>query len=225
MFNIFLKNVKNNTLKKQNNMNFIQFNEKMASFSIFSLKDIKKVDPSFDRRRLSEWQEKGYIKKVVKNFYVFSDLQIKEQSLFLIANQIYEPSYVSLEMAFSWHHLIPEGVYTITSVTSKKTTEFKTEFGNFNYKHIKATLLFGYDLVKYDNRNILISDIEKTVLDYIYFNSQIKTVKDFEGLRFNVSEFKEKADMIKFYKYLEMFDNKQMKKRVKSFIKYIENYA
>ena len=61
------------------------------------LRDIRSVDKSSHRRRLSDWQEKGYIRKVINGYYVFTDLDIKEDELFEIANRIYSPSYVSLQ--------------------------------------------------------------------------------------------------------------------------------
>ena len=70
----------------------------------------------------------------------------------------------------------------------------------------------------------MVAEIEKAVLDYLYLNPHIKDAKDFEGLRFNVSEFKAKANMDKFKKYTKAFDSKALSKRVNKFVKYI-NYA
>lgn len=205
-------------------MQFIELKEKLKGFVVFSLGDIRKIETDFDLRRLNEWADKKYIKSVRRGFYIFSDLQINEQSLFLIANIIYQPSYVSLEMALSLYGLIPESVYGITSVTSQKTNNFKTDFGNFIYKHIKPELMFGYELREYGNHRYLVAEIEKAVLDYLYLNPKIKDEKDFEGLRFNVSEFKAKADMAKFQKYLDAFGSKALSARAGKFINYI-NYA
>src|SRR3989338_11587014 len=36
-----------------------------------------------------------------------------------IANRLYGPSYVSLEYALGFYRLIPETVYTVTSITTK----------------------------------------------------------------------------------------------------------
>ncbi len=205
-------------------MNFIEFKEKLGSFAVFHLKDIRKIEANFDLRRLNEWQKKGYLKIVRREYYTFSDLEINEQTLFLIANKIYSPSYISLEMAFSYYNLIPETVYGITSATSNKTNNFKTDFGEFIYRHIKPELMFGYKLVEYKNHNFRIAEIEKAVLDYFYLNSHLKTENDFIEMRFNSEEFKTLADRNKLNRYLETFNNKSLEKRVKRFLKYI-NYA
>jgi len=205
-------------------MNFVEFKKKLGSFAVFSLKDIRKIEANFDLRRLNEWQKKGYLKIIRREYYIFSDLEINEQVLFLIANKIYSPSYISLEMVFSYYNLIPEAVYGITSVTSNKTNNFKTDFGEFIYRRIKPELMFGYKLVEYKNHNFRIAEIEKAVLDYFYLNPHLKTENDFIEMRFNSEEFKISADRSKLNRYLKAFDNKSLEKRVKRFLKYI-NYA
>lgn len=204
-------------------MQFLELKDSLKDFIVFSTKDIEKVDNSFHTQRLSEWQRKGYIKKITKEYYTFADLDLNEQGLFFIANKIYSPSYISLEMAFSLYNLIPEAVYGITSVTSQKTHTFKTDFGEFIYRHMKPELIFGYKLVEYKNQNYKIAEIEKSVLDYFYLNSHLQTENDFSELRFNAEEFKERANMEKFYRYLKEFKNKSLEKRIRRFLKYIQH--
>lgn len=204
-------------------MQFIEFKEKLKDFAVFSLNDIRKIETDFDLRRLNEWAGKNYIKKIRRGYYIFSDLRINEQILFLIANTIYRPSYISLEMAFSLYNLIPEAVYGITSVSSQKTNSFKTDVGSFIYKHLKPELIFGYELKRYNDYNYMVAEVEKAVLDYFYLNSHIKDINDFKGLRFNTFEFKAKADINKFNKYLKVFNSKALSIRANQFLAYIKH--
>jgi len=201
----------------------MELKEKLKDFVTFNLNDIRKVDNRFDLRRLNEWQKKGYIKKIRRGHYAFSSLEINESVLFLIANKIYTPSYVSLEMALSYYTLIPEAVYGITSVTSRKTNRFKTDFGEFIYRRVKPQLMFGYRLISYRNQNFKIAEPEKAILDYLYFNTNLRTTEDFDGLRFNSEEFKVQTDKDKLRNYLNAFGNKRLEKRFNKFLKYI-NY-
>lgn len=202
-------------------MRFLEFKEKLNKFIVFSLNDIRKIKADFDLRRLNEWQQKGYIKMIRRGYYIFSDLRINELTLFLIANKIYSPSYISLEMAFAYYNLIPESVYGITSVTSQKTDNFKTPLGEFIYRHIKPGLMFGYRLVEFEDYNFKIAEIEKAVLDYFYLNPHIKSQADFFELRFNADEFKTIANQEKMMSYLAGFNNKSLEKRINKFIKYL----
>lgn len=205
-------------------MQFINFKENLKKFIIFNLQDIRKIEENFDLRRLNEWRNKGYIKIVRRGYYIFSDLELNESVLFLIANKIYSPSYISLEMAFSYYNLIPESVYGITSVTSLKTNKFKLSSTEFIYQHIKPELMFGYKLIRQltnKNYNFKIAEIEKSILDFFYLNPHLNNENDFFELRFNIDEFKKSANQNKLMHYLTKFYNKSLEKRIKKFIKYI----
>lgn len=200
-------------------MQYIELKEKLKEFTVFSLQDIKKIDPSFYRARLNEWQNKSYLKKIRRGYYMFADRSINEAVLFAIANKIYSPSYISFEMALSHYELIPESVYGITSATSNKTKRFKTEIGEFIYSSLKPELMFGYKLIVWAGVTFKMAEIEKTVLDFFYINARLKTEADFFELRFNEEEFKDKANRGKLMKYLEAFNNRSLEKRVNKFLK------
>jgi len=202
-------------------MNILAFKEKFKDFVAFNLSDIRKIEATFDLRRLNEWQAKGYIKMLRRGHYVFSGLEINDSVLFLLANKIYAPSYVSLEMALAYYNLIPEAVYGITSVASRKTNYFKTDFGEFIYRHIKPQLMFGYKLIGYQGKIFKLAEPEKAVLDFFYLNTHIEAKEDFEGLRFNSEEFVENSDKNKFKDYLSAFENKKLAQRVNTFLRYI----
>ena len=204
-------------------MRYIELNESLRDFTIFSLNDIKKIDKNFHRRRLNEWQNKGYIKKITRGYYIFSSLTLYENVLFEIANRIYNPSYISLEMAFSYYHLIPESVYGITSVSTRRTYKFKTSIGEFAYRKIKPNLFFGYNLVSYKDKRFKIASIEKAILDYFYINPNIKTEVDFASLRMNKDLFLKQINEEKFYGFLKEFDQKRLTRRVNSFLEFMKN--
>ena len=156
--------------------------------------------------------------------YIFDDLKVNESVLFLIAQKIYAPSYVSLEMAFAYYNLIPEGVYAVTSVTSQKTNIFKSTMGEFIYSHVKPEFLFGYKLLEYQGHNYKIAEVEKALLDYFYLNRRFATDDDFSEMRFNAEEFIKIASKRKVMSYLKVFHNKKLEQRVKRFLEFI-HYA
>lgn len=68
-------------------MRYLELKEHFKDFPVFSLSDIRKIEPDFHRRRLSEWKEKGYIKSIIKGSYIFSDQEPGEKNknlLFLL---------------------------------------------------------------------------------------------------------------------------------------------
>ena len=204
-------------------MNYIKLKNFLKDYTIFSLNDIKMIDSSFYRRRLNEWQDKGYIKKIIRGYYIFSDLEINEYVLFEIANKIYSPSYISSEMALSYYHFIPESVYGITSVSTRRTYSFKTPIAEFIYKTVKPQLFFGYNLIKYNNKYIKIASLEKAILDYFYLHSDIKGENDFASLRLNKEIFLKEFNEEKLNKFLERFAQKSLTKRIESFGEFMKN--
>jgi predicted transcriptional regulator of viral defense system len=203
-------------------MQYQVLREQLKDFNVFSLSDIRKIEPSFYRHQLNQWQEKGYIKKLRRGYYMFSDMVLNEEALFLIANRLYVPSYVSFESALSYYGLIPEGVYSITSACGKKTSSFRTPIAEFTYRRIKPQLLFGYNLQKQGTQSYKIAEIEKAVLDYLYLNPNIVQDADFYEWRFNSQEFLSRANISKMNEYARAFNNKSLLERLDTLLELIK---
>lgn len=203
-------------------MQYSVLKEKLKDFAVFSLFDIRKIESKFYRYQLNSWQKKGYIKKLRRGYYIFSDIKLDEEVLFYISNKLYSPSYVSFESALSYYGLIPEGVYSITSACGKKTSGFKTQIANFTYRKIKSEFLFGYDLKKHGRMNYKIACMEKAVLDYLYLNPNISNDADFHEWRFNTSEFLKNVNISKLRRYAEEYHNKKLTLRLEKLLKLIK---
>lgn len=113
---------------------------------------------------------KGFLIRLKKSrngsLYSFSD-NLPNQ--YLVANCLYEPSYISFDTAMSFHGIIPETIYTLTSATTKTTRSFEIEGVNYKYFRIKRCLFTGYKPIRYKNTTILMADPEKAIVDYLYF--------------------------------------------------------
>lgn len=126
---------------------------------------------------LSYNSKKNRIIKLKKSLYALKDEYI---SPYLIANKAYSPSYISFESAFSYHHLIPETVYSITSATSKTSRDLIINEINYLYRTIKKEAYTGYVLKVIEDNQIQIATPEKALADYLYFIylGKIKTWND-----------------------------------------------
>lgn len=198
-------------------MRFLDFKDHFTAFRVFSVQDILKWDPDFDTRRLVEWQRKSYLKRIINRWYIFEDTLLDENLLYLSANRIYSPSYISFESALAYYRLIPEGVYTITSATTLKTHQFTTSVGAFSYRHLKPELMFGYRLVEVAGQRFKIAEPEKLLLDYMYLNTDLQSADDFESLRINQTELLTLLNEPRLIEYLTLFGNKALEKRVNTF--------
>lgn len=204
---------------------WIEFQAKLRPFRVFSVRDVKKQFPSMNLMNLVRWKEKGYILKLRNRWYVFNDAESHENMVWLAANLIYAPSYISLHTALSWYNLIPEMIATTTSVTTRKTNKFSTPLGSFDYHSIKPELFgFGYVLEDMDSsgketsRLIMMATPQKTILDFFYINSYYNTEKEIENLRLNETEL---ANIInpEFYQYLGKYQSQALDRRIRKMIK------
>ncbi len=124
-----------------------------------------------------------------------------------LAQHIYGPSYISLESALSFHQLIPEAVYAITSVAIKRVKEFSTPLGLFSYARLPANGFYtGVTLLKANNYQYFMATPWKAICDYVYcYKKNWKTMDAMiQDLRMNkdvlpVLFSEEKMQLINYY--------------------------
>ncbi len=209
------------TVSLGNKMRYLQFREAMKPFTLFSLNDIRRVDSSFYRARLNEWQDKGYIRKILRGYYMFTDTQLSETVLFEIANRIYNPSYVSFETALAYYGLIPESVYLVLSASTRKTNRFRTTIAEFSYRTIKPSLFWGYTVDHRDNFRNKIASPEKAVLDFFYLHPSWSRKDDFSELRLDRGRFHELVDRNQLMGFLDRFSHRELSGRISRLLDYI----
>ncbi len=203
-------------------MRFREFQIYAKNLPAFNLNDVRKIEPDFHRQQLNDWLDRGFIQSLAGGFYMLANTQVDESYLFMLANRIYEPSYISKESALAYYLVLPETVLGVTSVSSRKTKQFDSKWGRFSYRSVKPVLMFGYRVVKKDKMiKYKIASLEKAVLDYLYWNKRIDSIDDFVGLRWNIQELLRLEENPLFKKYLRVFDNKALERRVSLLIEYI----
>jgi predicted transcriptional regulator of viral defense system len=196
-----------------------RFRQTFENDPVVSVSGVKKAFPDFDTRNLVNWQRKGYLIRLRNGYYAFTSRARSEQDLFIIANKLYEPSYVSMETALNWHGIIPEGVYSIESVGTRKTNGFDTPLVRFNYRKLKTNLYFGYDLVKSSYGAFRIATVEKALLDYFYLNPNLRSTEDFAALRWNASGLA-KIEVERLKRFAAVFNSPTVEEKVELMIRY-----
>lgn len=162
-------------------MKYNELKQKIKHLPVFTSSMLKASgETSTLKVQLSQWKKKGLISQLRRGLYTLCKEEREiEPTHFFLANQIFIPSYVSLESALAFYGLIPEFVASTTSITARKTCKFKNEFGIFTYQHIKKE---GYDgfisIQEKDNINILIATPEKAVVDFVYLNLERFNLQD-----------------------------------------------
>ncbi len=142
------------------------------------------TDPGPIKVQISRWQKTGKLIQLKRGVYLLNKAYRRQpvNELYLVC-LLKKPSYISLEKALEYHGLIPEAVRVYTAVTTKRPGRFTTPVGNFNYRHLKKTLFWGYKPYLIDKHTVFIAYPEKALLDLIYLD-KIKVSLDYlEELR------------------------------------------
>jgi len=149
----------------------------------FTSQDVANLFPG------SEDQRFGLVKRAIANgeiihirrglYCIAPKFQKGSINLYALAQHIYGPSYISLESALSWHGWIPEAVYTLTSVSFKKSKEFNTPLGMFSYTRVPQKVFYAsVERLTDEAGNIfLIASPMKALADYVYAHK-----RDYVGL-------------------------------------------
>ena len=204
-------------------MRFRDFESRIRELPSFNLNDARKLDPGFHRQQLNYWQNQGYLKPLAGGYYILADRAIDEKYLFMVANKIYEPSYVSLESALAYYGVIPETVFGVTSVSSRKTKQYDSTWGIFSYRSVKPQYMIGYQVIESGAGNkFKIACLEKALLDYLYLNSGIQSMADFEELRWNRTQLRDQLDSSIFAKYINIYGKRALESRANKFMEYLD---
>lgn len=146
----------------------------------------------------------GFFSKLKNGLYCLSSA--KPHS-FGLANKLYAPSYISLATALSFHGIIPEAVYGISSVSTKATRNINSDEKEFTYSKIQKKLFTGYCFYKQNDEKFLMAEPEKALLDYLYFLS-------FNGGKINSRINIKKIKKSKVRKWQKLFNNPRIDKLI-----------
>ena len=119
--------------------------------------------------KVSALEKKGDLIRLKQGlFALHPNLTGQLLSTELVANYIYGPSYISLQYALRFYGLIPERVYTVTSMTTRHSRVFYNSLGRFEYVHVdEKAFPIGVRAVTMDNATFLIASPEKALCDLI----------------------------------------------------------
>jgi len=153
-------------------MKFGDFKVKFRNLPLLPTRVVFGKPSREDLNQLGRWCKQGLLLQLRRGLYILNkdDRKIEPSRLYL-AEQLYQPSYVSLEYALSRYGLIPERVADVTSVSTKKTARFSNDFGTFSYQTVKPSAFRGFISGK-DEAGLpyFIAEPEKAVADFIYLN-------------------------------------------------------
>ena len=148
--------------------------------------------------KIAALEKQKLLIRLKKGLYVLApEISQSEISRELIANHLYGPSYISLESALSYHSLIPERVYAVRSVTTKRAKKYRTPLGDFHYSRVPENYYSIGIQQEHSKGNgiFLIAFPEKALCDMILLSpglrlQSVKAMKVYieENLRIDLTE-------------------------------------
>lgn len=183
--------------------NLLNLNKRI--FSIQEFQRLFEVSPHVAKHFLEKYSQEDLFQRLKNGLYVLATDPPHQEE---VANALYKPSYISFEYALAYWGIIPEASYQITSATTKTTRLFDTPLGVYSYLKIKRQAYTGYSLVSTPNKNILIADPEKALVDYLYFQSLGKKPVN-DRIVWN------KLKQNKLLTYAKLFERKSLTKLIK----------
>lgn len=154
-------------------------NLSLKSIPLFSLNELGGILLIDNRqnlyKRIQRLTKNKILQKLIKGKYYFT---LNNVSDFTMANFLYQPSYISMQSALSFHSIMTGFSYQITSISAKKTKSFIINEKDFVYSKIATKLFWGWE----KKEDFLIAKPEKALLDYVYFASKGLTSLDWEEI-------------------------------------------
>ena len=126
------------------------------------------------RNRIHQLEKRGWFVRVKQGLYVVvSDIASRSTSnisLFRIAQALNSKSYVSLDYALNYYNMFDQYAKTLTSITATRTKKYEFQEIIFKFKKINKNHYFGFSKKRIEGKLVNIADLEKVIIDYLYFN-------------------------------------------------------
>lgn len=136
---------------------------------------------SSPEKKIQAMEQSGCLIRLKRNMYIVSnELSGKNVDARLCANHLYGPSYVSLQWAMRYYGMIPERVFLMTSVTTKRSRLYSTPIGGFMYMQVPVDYFaVGVESADENGVSFLMASPEKALCDTILYDNFVphKSVK------------------------------------------------
>lgn len=137
--------------------------------------------------------KRGEVRRITRGYYTVHD----DPSLLVYCLR---PAYLGLQDAMSLHNLWEQETSPIIITSRRVRSGVRKVMGhNVLVRRISRKYFFGYEHHRHGDFYLPVSDVEKTLLDMIYFGELGKSV---------VGKFKPRIDRKKLDEYLEKYPSK-----------------
>ncbi len=128
----------------------------------------KKISEGYIRLMLHNYLSSGKIVRITNGVYTFHRDSI-------VAGFAFTPFYYGLESALSIMGISTQQANNVIITPRNVRQGTRALLGrNYRITHINMDMFFGYEIVKFGNFWVPVSNLEKTLIDMAYFNVPIR---------------------------------------------------
>lgn len=191
-------------------MDFLTLQKRLQELQleIFTLNDVVKITEQKKEvvtSTLTRLEKQGKIKRIKKGYYSLSTIHNKFK-----LQKAYKDTYIGVHSAVEYYESTTQRFRTLDLISKKILKEQDIEGTTIVFHKVKKDMFYGYKKIYIDNTEVFISNIEKTIIDCIYFSSKIylSEIKQF------IQKYKDEIDTDVLERYLQRAQSSVLNKRV-----------
>jgi len=178
------------------------------NLKIFTLNDLIKITnqkKSVVQSKLTLLVKQKKIHRIKKGYYSLNRIENKFQ-----LQKVFKETYVGLHSALEFYESTTQRFNNLDLITENILNEQKVLNTKIYFHKVKNEMFFGFKKELVNNTEIFISNIEKTIIDCIYFNSKVylTDVVDF------VKKYKDQINIKLLKTYLDKINSSTLNKRI-----------
>lgn len=180
-------------------MNQVKKLKQLENLSYFDKNTLSQIIDIADNSlyaNVKRWIKNGQIIQFKKGLYVtksyYDRVVDKDVYIEFVANSLHFPSYLSLEYVLQKYSVLPESIFSVTSITLKTKRIYRNKLGVFIYRKIRKDLFTGFRIRKRIGYEVKEATRAKALFDYLYlklFRVKEINTETINSFRLNLEEF------------------------------------
>ena len=180
-------------------------NYNLGIFSLNELVKITKQKKEVIKSSISRFIKQNKILKIKKGFYSINNIENK-----FILNKVFNNTYIGINSALEFYEVTNQRFNNLDLISKNNLNNQVINNFKINFHKVNEKLFFGYERKKMNNQEFFVSNIEKTIIDCVYFSSKVY-LSETNNL---IKKMKTKINLELLQIYLNKINSSSLNKRV-----------
>lgn len=191
-------------------MKFLKLQNKLKELKleIFTLNDLVKISgqkKEIIKSKLTILVKQKKIYRIKKGYYSLEKIENKFQ-----LQKTFKETYIALNSALEYYQTTTQRFNNLDLITKNILNDQNISETIINFHYVKRKMYFGYKKEIVNNTEVFISNIEKTIIDCVYFSSKVYLTEIIEFIK----KHKEEINIEIITTYLNKINSSTLNKRI-----------